>query len=192
MLAILFGAWWADRNFGLLERPALEHRAKLEGRFEWQERSSSECIGWYHVKFENIGKRTIELTKLVLDAWYLDLDDVTKPNAYVDVVNKVKSTKKVIENEYIVGDAANTDPGKRTPRPGLLTEKKETIVATVYPPSVSEEVGLMMVVKSEPGKMMVFKVTGTSRIMGENVDEHWYHHQVEKVCNVKTSGGGSR
>jgi nitrogen regulatory protein PII len=190
MVAILVGAWWADRNFGLFERPTLEHRARLEGRFEWQERSSSECIGWYYVKFENIGKRTIELTKLVLDAWYLDLDDIGKPAAYVDVVNKVKSTKKIIEDEYLVRIPAGADSRKQTIGTGLPTEEEETIIARIYPPNVSEEVGLMMVVKSEPGKMMVFKITGTSRLQGQSGDQNWYHHQVEKVCNVKTPDGG--
>jgi hypothetical protein len=63
----------------------------------------------------------------------------------------------------------------------VFPHKKEGIIATIYPPNVSEEVGLMMVVKSEPGKMMVFKITGTSRIQGQSGDQNWYHSQVDKV-----------
>jgi hypothetical protein len=57
IVAVLVGGWWAYHHFGDFEEPELQHTARLNGSVDWQERSKSDCIGWFNMKFENIGNQ---------------------------------------------------------------------------------------------------------------------------------------
>jgi len=178
--ALLLAGAWAVWRFDLFESPELEHRARLDGNVDWQERSDEACIGWFNLKFENIGKRSIMLESLTLSVWPFDPGQPDSPLSYVDVVDRVKET--------LAG---------RLAQKGML-EVKETPVKSVptlvdgqnivdrftarYPPGVSDKTGLMFIAKRAPGKMLVFMAEGKSRPAGGTKVEPWYFHQVEYVC----------
>jgi hypothetical protein len=164
--AIVVGGIWAYHHFGLFEEPELQHRARLDGRVEWKKPLNSDCIGWFIIKFENIGKRPIELTDLTFNVWHIEPSASTAPITYVDVVNADKLAPLV--NATIVPKS----------------KENEAIIETIYPPGVSDEVGLMVTVKGDAGKLLLFKATGKSRIEGE-ITKDWYTHSVGYACEEK-------
>jgi hypothetical protein len=165
--AIVVGGIWAYHHFGLFEEPELQHRARLDARVEWKKPLNSDCIGWFIIKFENIGKRPIELTDLTFNVWHLEPSFSTAPITYVDVVNAAKLAPLV--NATIVPKKSN---------------ENEPIIETIYPPGVSDEVGLMVTVKGDAGKLLLFKATGKSLIKGERPKD-WYTHSVGYACEEK-------
>ena len=176
-IAVVIGAIWAYQHFGLFEAPELEHRARVKGSFEWAKLpdSAKECVGWYQITFENIGKQAVELSSLTLEAWHLDLDDVFQKQpdqrepptvVYVDVVNKVQPTSPLIDNRELEV-APKQAPSKKAVAAGAPA-KKVPVFENTYPPGVSETAGLMIVTKKEEkNKWLVFKVRGVTQVVRE-------------------------
>jgi len=165
--SLLVGGVWAYFHFDRFEEPELHHRASLDGSVEWRERSKSDCIGWFKIKFANIGRRPIKLTDLTFNVWYVELGAPNAPVTYIDVVNGAKSTALI---DVVI-----------VPK----TEPNEPIIETIYPPGVSDEVRLMVHVKRDAGKLLMFKATGQSKLVGDDQKHPWYTHQVEYGCNEK-------
>lgn len=156
IVAIPVVGYWAFSRFVAEEAPALEHRARLQGELSWQQRSDKDCIAEYRIKFENIGKSSIELTKTKLRAWLLDVPALTETIVYVDPL-KMRNQKALLEadlDQYLVHR---------------------------YAPAVTDEVGLMFLVKRAPGQMMLFLIEGESQTGGQQTQE-WFDHRWDYAC----------
>jgi hypothetical protein len=167
IVAIPVVAYWAFTRFNAQEAPALEHRAKIQGELSWQRRSDKECIAEYRIKFENIGMSSIELTKAKLRAWPLDVSVLSAPIAYVDPL-KMRDKKPIVEADL------------------------EEYLVHRYPPSVTDEVGLMFVVKRAPGDMLVFLVEGESQIDRRGSRQSWFDHRWDYVCGESGTASPSK
>lgn len=128
----VWAAYWAFTHFYAEDEPALEHRAKIEGNLSWQKRSDEECIAEFRIKFENVGKRSINLKKAMLKVWPLDIPVLSMPIVYVDPLEMVRDKEPIVKADL-------------TP-----------YLDTRYPPTVADYVGSMLLVKRAPGKMMFF------------------------------------
>jgi len=117
----VWAGYWAFAHFYAEDAPALEHRAKIEGDLSWQKRSDEECIAEFKIKFENVGKSSINLTKAILRAWPLDIPVLSMPIVYVDPL-KMRDKEPIVEADLI----------------GYLVHR--------YPPTVTDYVGLMFLV----------------------------------------------
>ena len=105
IIAIPIAGYWAFTRFNAEEAPALEHRAKIQGEVTWRDRSDGDCIGEYNITFENIGKRSIELTSATLRGWSLDVPALSGKIAYVDPLemrNKPPLVKVDLAPSFIV------------------------------------------------------------------------------------------
>jgi len=167
IVAIPVVAYWAFTRFNAQEAPALEHRAKIQGELSWQRRSDKECIAEYRIKFENIGMSSIELTKAKLRAWPLDVSVLSAPIAYVDPL-KMRDKKPIVEADL------------------------EEYLVHRYPPSVTDEVGLMFLVKRAPGDMLVFLVEGESQIDRRGNRQSWFDHRWDYVCGESGTASPSK
>jgi len=186
IVAVLVAAGWAVWRFDLFESPEYEHRARLEGNVEWQERTEKECIGWYNIKFENIGKCSIELAQLKLYVWQfdpgsqLDRDKATTPFSYVDALNLIKGKTEIVEQSLL----EKVDLGKKV---GEFRHFN-----TEFSPGVSDKAGFMVLAKRDGGKFALFMVTGKSRIRGQTDELDWHDHQIEYVCDESGYKDGTK
>jgi hypothetical protein len=157
--AIVGAAGWAIWRFGVFDSAEYEQRARMEGRVEWVARSDEECMAWYNVKFENTGKRSIELTQFDLSVWPLEVGDVKGRIAYVDIDKVVEGARPLI-NQSILNR-----------------------ISSHFSPGTGDDVGIFMIVKRAPRQMLLFKATGSSRIVGETKTRDWNDHREEYVCD---------
>jgi hypothetical protein len=157
IIAIPAAAYWAFTRFQAEDAPALEHRAKIHAELSWTHRSKEECIADFTVKFENIGKSSIDLVEAVVKAYPLDAPTLEDESvAYV-------GPEEVREN---LGSLAEADIG------GYLRQR--------FPPGVADEVGAMFIVRRSPGKMIMFFVDAKSAVSETLVDRLFWFWPREK------------
>lgn len=156
IIAIPIAAYWAFTRFVAEEAPALELRPKVTGELSWKEYSENECIAYHRVKFENIGKSSIELTDVMLRVWRRNVPALAGEAQYMHPF--------AAPNEAAIAEVS-------------LTE----FLRSRYPPNVADETGAEFLVKRAPGRMMLFVVNGTSKIAGGKSDK-WFDHQWDFVC----------
>jgi hypothetical protein len=165
IIAIPVVAYWGLTRFRAEDAPALEQRARVQGELFWHERSDAECVAEYRIKFENIGKSSIEVGDGRLRAWLLE--DVATTDAITYVDPKDPRGRKVLVDEPV----------------------KEYLMHR-YAPGVVDEVGLMFVVKRAPGKIVIFLIEGTSHIDGAK-PEPWFDHRWDYVCDEASAAAGN-
>ena len=69
IVAICVAGIWAYYTFGVKDKPALEHRTKVESELFWTEAGTGICEVDFRVSFENIGTTAFNIAKVPLRAW---------------------------------------------------------------------------------------------------------------------------
>jgi hypothetical protein len=168
IVVAVVGGYWAFSRFGDEDVPALEHRARITGDITWQKWSDTHCIGWYTIKFENIGKRSIKLSGVKVQGWELAMPGTDQSVSYIDPLALEGSAEIVAAS-----------PVKH--------------LAQYYAPGVSDEHSMMLFVKRTPRRMVVFKVIGHSELTGRSLrlrlfggdlkqEDDWYDYRIDEAC----------
>jgi hypothetical protein len=154
------------------DAPALLLRPKMQGELSWYRRAGSEteCIAVFKITLENIGKSPIELTEATVGVWRLSI-----PEKEIDYIDPLKLTN---------GVAPSAEGNLMPPKEPSLDRK--AFLRTYYPPGVADELGMMFLLKRDPGKIALFIAEGKYRIRGTENDDGWFWHEWDEVCGLES------
>src|SRR4029453_17833630 len=142
VIAIPLAGAWAIAVFWRTELPSITPRAELKGEIVWDVYGQSEeCLAEYKVSFKNLGRQTLKVTRVLINAWELD------PMAPIG------------------GPVIFFDPGRLTFEDTALFKPPLNIkdrLIELYPPEVSDEAGFLFRVKKDSARSIVFRAEITA------------------------------
>ena len=153
--AILLSGYWAYTHFLIGEAPSLEPSFRITGSLEWSNVTDTDCLANYKIEITNIGKTSIEVTGVQLQAWISDRSSFEGPIKFIESDN------------LKVGEPYN------------FPYKQE--LATHYAPGASDHATFNFTLKRAPGKIVLFQVSFPS-LEGYGGTQSWYDYQWDWVC----------
>jgi hypothetical protein len=168
IVAIAVAGWWAWEHFERTEAPALRNNLKIEASLKWFDAARSDyCWGQVTLGIENASKSSVEIGKVVREAWHFKLPETQKSIEALDV--------------------------SQLPKEGFTTLTVQDGPGTwSFAPNASVKQEFSWNVKRNPGYYTLFKVRFFERSSDGSVgNEIASHYIFGPTCQVAAKESGS-
>lgn len=160
IVALIVAGIWAYSKYLDIEKPLLALRLKSNSDLGWyQTRQPDSCLARFGVVFKNIGTTPIQIDRVTIRAWIIDIPLSAKPMTYIDPLSLIDKMP-TIEKQF-----ADTKAG------GLLGS---------YPVDVEKQIDFNFIFKKQESKVALFSAYAAGP--GMTVEESRWSF----ICDLST------